>query len=65
MAPVVQANEADAERRAEIEAARNAVLAERLNPLHLEGLERSHAACTDARLAVRTSMPTRTSVPWI
>ncbi len=26
---------------------RNAVLAERLNPLHLEGLERSHAACTE------------------
>jgi hypothetical protein len=45
MAPVVQANEPDSERRAEIEAARNAVLAERLNPLHLEGLERSHAAC--------------------
>ena len=46
MAPVVQANEPDSERRAEIEAARNAVLAERLNPLHLEELERSHAACT-------------------
>jgi hypothetical protein len=47
MAPVVQANEPDAERRAEIEAARNAVLAERLNPLHLEALERGHAACAD------------------
>jgi hypothetical protein len=47
MAPVVQANEADAERRAEIDAARNAVLDERLNPLYLEGLERSHAACRE------------------
>jgi hypothetical protein len=45
MAPVVQANEPDADRRAEIEAARNAVLAESLNPLHLEALERAHAAC--------------------
>jgi hypothetical protein len=47
LAPVVQANEEDAERRAEIEAARNAVLAERLNPLHLEALDRGHAACAD------------------
>jgi hypothetical protein len=47
MAPVVQANEADPERRAEIEAARNAVLADRLNPLHLEALERVHAACAE------------------
>ncbi len=39
MAPVVQANEPDADRRAELEAARNAVLEERLNPLHLEELE--------------------------
>jgi hypothetical protein len=46
MAPVVQANTDDADRRAEIEAARNAVLAKRLNPLHLEELERAHAACT-------------------
>src|SRR4051794_3263755 len=45
MAPVVQANEPDAERRAEIEAARNATLAERLNPLHLQALESMHAAC--------------------
>jgi hypothetical protein len=45
MAPVAQANEADSKRRAEIESARNAVLAERLNPLHLEALERVHAAC--------------------
>jgi hypothetical protein len=47
MAPVVQANEPDAERRAEIEAARNATLAERLNPLHLESLEGVHAACSE------------------
>ena len=46
MAPVIQANEPDAERRAQIEAARNATLAEHLNPLHREGLEISHAACT-------------------
>ncbi|HEY6771324.1 MAG TPA: hypothetical protein VI035_02625 [Solirubrobacterales bacterium] len=46
MAPVVQANEPDAERRAEIEAVRNATLAERLNPLHLESLEGVHAACS-------------------
>jgi hypothetical protein len=45
MAPVEQANEPDAERRAEIEAARNATLAENLNPLHLEALESVHAAC--------------------
>jgi hypothetical protein len=43
---VVQANEPDAERRTEIEAARLEVLAERLNPLHREGLERVHAACS-------------------
>ncbi len=47
MAPVVQANEPDSERRAAIEAARNAVLAERLNPLHLEALESVHTACTE------------------
>ena len=40
-APVAQANEADPERRAEIEAARLEVLAERLNPLHLTVLERT------------------------
>ena len=47
MAPVVQANEPDPGRRAEIEAARNGVLAERLNPLHLEALESVRAACSD------------------
>jgi hypothetical protein len=47
MAPVVQANEPDADRRAQIEAARNEVLAERLNPLHLEALESVHAACVE------------------
>jgi hypothetical protein len=47
MAPVIQANEPDADRRAEIEAARNAVLDERLNPLHREGLEIWHAACAE------------------
>jgi hypothetical protein len=47
MAPVAQANEADPERRAAIEAARNATLAERLNPLHLEALESVHAACVE------------------
>jgi hypothetical protein len=47
MAPVIQANEPDAERRAEIEAARNLVLAERLTPLRREGLETVHDACTE------------------
>jgi hypothetical protein len=45
MAPVVQANEPDAERRAEIEAARNETLAAQLNPLHMEALASVHAAC--------------------
>ena len=47
MAPVFQANEPDADRRAAIESARNVVLAGRLNPLHLEALERVHAACAE------------------
>jgi hypothetical protein len=46
-AAVAQANEPDAERRAEIEAARSRVLVERLNPLHREGLERVHATCAE------------------
>jgi hypothetical protein len=40
---VVQANEPDAERRAEIERARLDVLERELNPLHRRTLERSHA----------------------
>lgn len=47
MAPVVQANEAGSDRRAEIEAARNTVLAEQLNPIHREALESVHAACAE------------------
>jgi len=47
MAPVAQANEPDAERRAAIEEARNRALVERLNPLHREALERAHAGCTE------------------
>src|SRR5512132_4200003 len=47
MAPVEQANEPDAGRRGEIESARNEVLDERLNPLHLEGIELTHAACIE------------------
>jgi hypothetical protein len=47
MAPVLQANEEDPERRAELEAARLAALAERLNPLHLEAHEISHHACAE------------------
>jgi hypothetical protein len=42
-APVEQANEPDADRRAQISEARDALLADRLNPIHLEALERSHA----------------------
>jgi hypothetical protein len=40
--PIVQANEPDAERRQAIADARDALLVEHLNPLHLEVLERSH-----------------------
>jgi hypothetical protein len=42
-ATVVQANEADPERRAEIERARLAVLDAELNPLHVAMIERVHA----------------------
>ena len=42
---IEQANEPDAERRGLLEEARNRVLAERLNPLHLASLERSHELC--------------------
>jgi hypothetical protein len=43
--PIEQANEPDPERRLAIERARNAVLRERLDPIHLEALARSHALC--------------------
>lgn len=44
---VEQANEPEGGRRAELERARNALLAERLNPIHLRALERSHAICRE------------------
>ena len=44
---VAQANEPDGERRAALEQARDAVLTERLNPLHLAALEREHALCRE------------------
>ncbi len=46
-AAIAQANEPDSDRRARIERARNAVLAERLNPLHREALERHHAIAAE------------------
>jgi hypothetical protein len=46
-AAIAQANSADADRRAQIEAARNAALAKFLTPLHRESLERSHAICVE------------------
>jgi hypothetical protein len=42
---IEQANEQRPDRRAALEEARNAVLVERLNPLHLAVLERSHGLC--------------------
>jgi hypothetical protein len=42
-APAEQANEADPERRAALEAARLELLDEQINPLHLQTLERTHA----------------------
>jgi hypothetical protein len=44
---VEQANEADAGRRAELEDARDAVLVDRLNPLHTAALERAHELCRE------------------
>jgi oligoendopeptidase F len=44
---VALANEADAGRRAELERARDELLSERLNPLHLEMLERVHGLTHD------------------
>jgi hypothetical protein len=45
--PVEQANEAERDRREELERARDALLADRLNPIHLRALERSHAICRE------------------
>jgi hypothetical protein len=45
--PAEQANEPDGARREELEQARNALVAERLNPIHRRALERSHAACRE------------------
>jgi len=44
---IEQANEPDAERRAALEEARNALLDERLNPLHRAMLERAHRLCEE------------------
>jgi hypothetical protein len=44
---VLMANEPDAERRAELERARDALATERLDPLHHEMLERAHALCRE------------------
>jgi hypothetical protein len=43
--PIEQANEPEPDRRAALEEGRNAVLVERLNPLHRVALERAHALC--------------------
>ena len=45
--PIEQANEPDAGRRAELEAARDEVLVDRLNPLHQAALESSHRICRE------------------
>jgi len=45
--PVVQANESDGGRRAELEEARNRLVTERFDPLALATLERSHAICRE------------------
>jgi hypothetical protein len=47
MAAVAQANDRDPGRRAELQDARNRVVAAELNPLHLEALERAHAGCRE------------------
>jgi hypothetical protein len=44
---VEQANEPDGGRREQLEQGRNALLRERLNPIHLRALERSHALCRE------------------
>jgi hypothetical protein len=43
--PIEQANEPSAERRHLLETERNRILEERLNPLHLAALERTHELC--------------------
>jgi hypothetical protein len=45
--PVELANEADASRREALEVASRSLLAERLNPIHREALERSHSLCRE------------------
>jgi hypothetical protein len=45
--PVEQANEADGSRREALELASRSLLAERLNPIHREALERSHSLCRE------------------
>ena len=45
--PVVQANEPEEGRRAELEVARNRLVTERFDPLELSTLERSHAICRE------------------
>jgi len=45
--PVEQANEADGGVREQLELGRNALLAERLNPIHLRALERAHELCRE------------------
>jgi hypothetical protein len=44
---IEQANEVDANRRAELEEGRNAVLEDRLNPIYGAALERAHALCRE------------------
>ena len=46
-APVLQANEPDADRRAELERLRNELMASKLNPLTRQLLERSHQIARD------------------
>lgn len=45
--PIEQANEPGAGRRAELEAARDRLMAEHLNPLHVASLERAHQLCRE------------------
>jgi hypothetical protein len=45
--PIKQANEARGERRAELEAARDELMMQRLNPLFRSALERSHELCRE------------------